>query len=153
MIKPRRTWVVSAAAAAGVIGGGIATAAATGGPDSSAPSALASTGITDPVADATSRLRTRVDQLLAEEQRLHHSAALARRHLRAQIAASRKATSEPTTLIRSQPTQDRPQPEPAASPATPAPVATHVSSGASGATSSRQHGDDGEGEREGSDDD
>lgn len=146
MARPLRTWVVSATAAAGVIGAGVAVAATGNGP--SAPASPAPHTVADPAAAAdVAQLRARVAELLAQEQRLRNKTDRARRHLNAQIAAGRAAAARSAAVAA----------VPAAAPVrttvvparpAPAPVATHTTSGASGA----HRGGQGESEHEGHDD-
>lgn len=147
MGRPRRIWVVSATAAAGVIGGGLAAVAATGGADHQPASPPAPAKVADPAVTAeVAALRSRITALLAEERRLQDTAARARHHLRLQAAATQRAAQQSAVAA----TPQQPAPVRAAPvAAAPAPVATHATSGASGA---HRSGGDGEGEHEGHDD-
>lgn len=151
MGRPRRIWVVSATAAAGVIGGGLAAVAATGGADHQPASPPAPAKVADPAVTAeVAALRSRISTLLAEERRLHHTAARARHHLRLQAAAAQAAAQRAAQQSAVAATPQQPAPVRAAPvAAAPAPVATHTTSGASGA---HRSGGDGEGEHEGHDD-
>lgn len=147
MASTLRTWVISAAAATGVVGGG-AVALASAAPAQDAPH---KTAAPLPVAVDISALQAQVRQLLAEDQALHVALAHARSRLSSQVIASeaslrairsqlaatqaalaaarRAAATTHATSGQSTVTEAR-RPT------------THTATGASGATSETEGGDD-----------
>lgn len=84
MAATLRTWVISAAAATGVVGGGaIGIAAAAPSHDSTGK-----TSARQPAAVDTATLQAQVQQLLAEDQALHTALAQAKARLSSQVATS-----------------------------------------------------------------
>jgi len=84
MAATLRTWVISAAAATGVVGGGaIGIAAAAPSHDSTGK-----TSARQPAAVDTTTLQAQVQQLLAEDQALHTALAQAKARLSSQVATS-----------------------------------------------------------------
>jgi hypothetical protein len=152
MTSTLRTWVISAAAATGVVGGG-AVGLAVAAPAHSVPP----TPSEAPATVDLSALRSQVQQLLAEDQALHLALAHAKTRLSKQVAVSEAslravrsqlvAAQEALTAVRRAAAAKAAAPKQQTAPSHVSRPTTHTSTGASGAGGSTS------GESEGGHDD
>lgn len=148
MASTLRTWVISAAAATGVVGGG-AIGLAAAAPAQGTPAKPAA----QPARVDTSTLRMQVQQLLAEDQALHLALAQAKARLSSQVAASEASLrAVRTQLAAAQAALAAARRATAATPPASsqqtvvrhsAPPATHTTTGASGAGGTTESDDGG----------
>jgi hypothetical protein len=131
-----RTWLVSAAAATGVIGGGIAAGVAVNQANAhSTPPQATPTTVAGGRSVGAGMLQARVHQLLREEHALEHGVRAARHRLTQQISA-RNRSLHATPVVAAPPSTATVTGSTVPAPAlvAPAPVTTHTVTGASGAT-------------------